>query len=153
MYYINSAVNPILYNVMSSKFRDGFKRALWRCCGRHFYGGANNPYGNSTYYQSSLYYGHTGATTATTTAEEADNRKASFMSRVFSNNAAGNVNRRAVNRTVSHHRPATPSTHSNCEMTKNRLFPKLSVPAGSTCSSPSSRPGSARSSSIHWVND
>ncbi len=26
MFYINSAINPILYNVMSSKFRDGFKR-------------------------------------------------------------------------------------------------------------------------------
>ncbi len=34
MVYINSAINPILYNVMSSKFRDGFKRVFLRCCGR-----------------------------------------------------------------------------------------------------------------------
>ena len=32
MLYINSAINPILYNIMSSKFRDGFKRAF-RCMG------------------------------------------------------------------------------------------------------------------------
>ncbi|KAJ9590735.1 hypothetical protein L9F63_016251, partial [Diploptera punctata] len=32
MTYINSAVNPILYNIMSSKFRDGFFRL---CCFRH----------------------------------------------------------------------------------------------------------------------
>ncbi|XP_054282772.1 growth hormone secretagogue receptor type 1-like [Macrosteles quadrilineatus] len=28
MLYLNSAVNPILYNLMSSKFRDGFRRLL-----------------------------------------------------------------------------------------------------------------------------
>jgi len=33
MLYINSAINPILYNVMSSKFRDGFRRAFLGCCG------------------------------------------------------------------------------------------------------------------------
>ncbi|XP_049961773.1 orexin receptor type 2-like [Schistocerca serialis cubense] len=31
MHYLNSAVNPILYNLMSSKFRNGFARL---CCGR-----------------------------------------------------------------------------------------------------------------------
>ena len=30
MFYINSAINPILYNIMSSKFRDGFKRVFFR---------------------------------------------------------------------------------------------------------------------------
>ena len=28
MFYINSAINPILYNIMSSKFRNGFKRVF-----------------------------------------------------------------------------------------------------------------------------
>lgn len=28
MLYLNSAVNPILYNLMSSKFRDGFRKLL-----------------------------------------------------------------------------------------------------------------------------
>ena len=28
MFYINSAINPILYNIMSSKFREGFKNIL-----------------------------------------------------------------------------------------------------------------------------
>ncbi|XP_039284959.1 growth hormone secretagogue receptor type 1-like isoform X2 [Nilaparvata lugens] len=32
MLYINSAMNPILYNLMSSKFRDGFKRLLGIKC-------------------------------------------------------------------------------------------------------------------------
>ncbi|XP_049829084.1 kappa-type opioid receptor-like [Schistocerca gregaria] len=31
MHYLNSAVNPILYNLMSSKFRDGFSRLCCRC--------------------------------------------------------------------------------------------------------------------------
>ena len=72
MYYINSAVNPILYNVMSSKFRDGFKRVLSRCCGR----GSNS----SAYYQSSLYYGQTGATNNTTT----DTASSSLVGRINS---------------------------------------------------------------------
>ncbi len=29
MFYINSAINPILYNIMSSKFRNGFKRVFY----------------------------------------------------------------------------------------------------------------------------
>ncbi|RZF35190.1 hypothetical protein LSTR_LSTR014933 [Laodelphax striatellus] len=32
MLYINSAMNPILYNLMSSKFREGFKRLLGIKC-------------------------------------------------------------------------------------------------------------------------
>ncbi|XP_037948307.1 growth hormone secretagogue receptor type 1-like isoform X2 [Teleopsis dalmanni] len=33
MFYLNSALNPILYNLMSSKFRTGFRRLLLSCCG------------------------------------------------------------------------------------------------------------------------
>ncbi|CAK9290318.1 unnamed protein product [Gordionus sp. m RMFG-2023] len=32
MYYLNSAINPILYNVISTKFRRAFYRALTSCC-------------------------------------------------------------------------------------------------------------------------
>lgn len=35
MLYLNSAMNPILYNLMSSKFRSGFWRLLLSCLGRH----------------------------------------------------------------------------------------------------------------------
>ncbi|XP_030374283.1 growth hormone secretagogue receptor type 1 [Scaptodrosophila lebanonensis] len=44
MLYLNSAMNPILYNLMSSKFRSGFWRLLLTCCGqrphhqRHLHG-------------------------------------------------------------------------------------------------------------------
>ncbi len=61
MFYINSAINPILYNIMSSKFRDGFKRVFFRCLaskggpgggrgrrrGRRGYGGGCGPGGHS----------------------------------------------------------------------------------------------------------
>ncbi|EDV94577.1 GH21944 [Drosophila grimshawi] len=35
MLYLNSAMNPILYNLMSSKFRSGFWRLLLSCFGQH----------------------------------------------------------------------------------------------------------------------
>ncbi|XP_053945604.1 pyrokinin-1 receptor-like [Anastrepha ludens] len=35
MFYLNSALNPILYNLMSSKFRTGFWRLIISCCGRN----------------------------------------------------------------------------------------------------------------------
>lgn len=37
MLYLNSAINPILYNLMSSKFRDGFRRlcGIRNGCGVH----------------------------------------------------------------------------------------------------------------------
>ncbi|XP_061397659.1 thyrotropin-releasing hormone receptor-like, partial [Musca vetustissima] len=35
MLYLNSALNPILYNLMSSKFRTGFWRLLLSCCRSH----------------------------------------------------------------------------------------------------------------------
>lgn len=31
MYYFNSTINPILYNVMSRKYRKFFKRTVYRC--------------------------------------------------------------------------------------------------------------------------
>ncbi|XP_075152673.1 thyrotropin-releasing hormone receptor-like [Haematobia irritans] len=35
MLYLNSALNPILYNLMSSKFRTGFWRLMISCCRSH----------------------------------------------------------------------------------------------------------------------
>ncbi|XP_039962092.1 uncharacterized protein LOC120775783 [Bactrocera tryoni] len=35
MLYLNSALNPILYNLMSSKFRTGFWRLIISCCNKH----------------------------------------------------------------------------------------------------------------------
>ncbi|XP_065360056.1 thyrotropin-releasing hormone receptor-like [Calliphora vicina] len=35
MLYLNSALNPILYNLMSSKFRSGFWRLIVSCCRHH----------------------------------------------------------------------------------------------------------------------
>lgn len=35
MLYLNSALNPILYNLMSSKFRSGFWRLILSCCCSH----------------------------------------------------------------------------------------------------------------------
>ena len=35
MLYLNSALNPILYNLMSSKFRNGFWRLIVSCCRNH----------------------------------------------------------------------------------------------------------------------
>jgi hypothetical protein len=31
LYYFNSTINPILYNVMSRRYRKFFKRTLYRC--------------------------------------------------------------------------------------------------------------------------
>ena len=36
MFYTNSAINPVLYNIMSSKFRDGFKKIFQNVtCKKH----------------------------------------------------------------------------------------------------------------------
>lgn len=32
LYFVSATVNPILYNLMSKKFRQAFKRTLYRCC-------------------------------------------------------------------------------------------------------------------------
>ena len=33
-YYLSATINPILYSIMSLKFRQAFKDTLGRCCGR-----------------------------------------------------------------------------------------------------------------------
>jgi hypothetical protein len=33
-YYVSATINPILYSIMSLKFRQAFKDTLGRCCGR-----------------------------------------------------------------------------------------------------------------------
>ena len=79
MFYINSAINPILYNVMSSKFRDGFKR-VFSCCVRGMNHGRN---------QSSLYYGqagsgNTGFNTTTNTGFDSNSNNRTFLERMNS---------------------------------------------------------------------
>lgn len=32
LYFVSATVNPILYNLMSKKFRQAFKRTLYKCC-------------------------------------------------------------------------------------------------------------------------
>jgi len=67
MLYINSALNPILYNLMSSKFRDGFRRL----CGLRRGPWANRHLGRKgTVTTTSAHAGGsaTGGTTTTTTA-------------------------------------------------------------------------------------
>ncbi|KAJ6640305.1 Pyrokinin-1 receptor, partial [Pseudolycoriella hygida] len=32
MYYVSTCINPLLYNIMSNKFRDAFKETLAKCC-------------------------------------------------------------------------------------------------------------------------
>ncbi|XP_075731115.1 pyrokinin-1 receptor isoform X2 [Rhipicephalus microplus] len=34
-YYVSATINPILYSIMSLKFRQAFRDTLMRCCGRH----------------------------------------------------------------------------------------------------------------------
>ncbi|XP_040576616.1 growth hormone secretagogue receptor type 1 [Lepeophtheirus salmonis] len=55
MFYINSAINPILYNIMSTKFREGFKRAF-QCCifKTSFIFMNDNPSGNFTKSQNTF---------------------------------------------------------------------------------------------------
>ncbi|XP_037028776.1 pyrokinin-1 receptor-like [Bradysia coprophila] len=39
MYYVSTCINPLLYNIMSNKFRDAFKETLAKCCqvsARHY---------------------------------------------------------------------------------------------------------------------
>ncbi|XP_063243547.1 alpha-1D adrenergic receptor-like [Bacillus rossius redtenbacheri] len=36
-YYLSTTVNPVLYNIMSHKFREAFKSTLAQCCGRDKY--------------------------------------------------------------------------------------------------------------------
>lgn len=38
-YYVSATINPILYSIMSLKFRQAFKDTLGRCCGRRPSGG------------------------------------------------------------------------------------------------------------------
>lgn len=45
-YYVSATINPILYSIMSLKFRQAFRDTLMRCCGRRG-GGAARPEWNS----------------------------------------------------------------------------------------------------------
>ena len=40
-YYVSATINPILYSIMSLKFRQAFKDTLGRCCGRGAGGGGH----------------------------------------------------------------------------------------------------------------
>lgn len=37
LYYISTTINPLLYNIMSNKFRDAFKVSFVRCCTRSLF--------------------------------------------------------------------------------------------------------------------
>ena len=47
-YYVSATINPILYSIMSLKFRQAFKDTLGRCYGRRPTG---NHFDDRTYYQ------------------------------------------------------------------------------------------------------
>ena len=49
-YYVSATINPILYSIMSLKFREAFKDTLGRCCGRRPRAG--------TYETESRFYAH-----------------------------------------------------------------------------------------------
>lgn len=75
MYYINSAINPILYNIMSSKFRDGFKRlALRMCCL------SKKPVMRGQSTSSRMYYSGSSMLHTTTTTTTAAAANASWFS-------------------------------------------------------------------------
>lgn len=40
-YYVSATINPILYSIMSLKFRQAFKDTLGHCCGRRSAAGGN----------------------------------------------------------------------------------------------------------------
>lgn len=58
MFYINSAINPILYNIMSSKFRDGFKR-VFNC---KVWTSRRHGFGHSSIYTNGMIQTTTGVT-------------------------------------------------------------------------------------------
>ncbi|KAK4881183.1 hypothetical protein RN001_004502 [Aquatica leii] len=37
LYYFSTTINPVLYNIMSNKFREAFKETFTRCCGLVFF--------------------------------------------------------------------------------------------------------------------
>ena len=76
MFYINSAINPILYNVMSSKFRDGFKRLILGCCCGRGWRGAGA--------QGSLYLTNGGIVHTTGTTSAFGDANKTFLDRMNS---------------------------------------------------------------------
>ena len=65
MFYINSAINPILYNIMSSKFREGFRKVFhcveWPLTPRRLrlaHTSSSNDWKRKTTYTSSTYTSH-----------------------------------------------------------------------------------------------
>ncbi|XP_049829086.1 uncharacterized protein LOC126267823 [Schistocerca gregaria] len=86
MHYLNSAVNPILYNLMSSKFRNGFARL---CCGRRRSrrAGGSEPLGRKGTATSS-----TAATTGTTATNASTDGGSRRHSRCRGRRASGSAN-------------------------------------------------------------
>ncbi|XP_076077431.1 pyrokinin-1 receptor-like isoform X1 [Mytilus galloprovincialis] len=49
LYFVSSTVNPILYNLMSKKFRQASKKTLCKCCFKKEFSSKASLFGNGTY--------------------------------------------------------------------------------------------------------
>ncbi|XP_063402174.1 pyrokinin-1 receptor-like [Mytilus trossulus] len=57
LYFVSATVNPILYNLMSKRFRQAFKRTLCKCCKKDSSSDVNL-FGNGTHKDSSSHYAY-----------------------------------------------------------------------------------------------
>lgn len=57
LYFVSATVNPILYNLMSKRFRQAFKRTLCKCCKKESNSDVNL-FGNGTHKDSASHYAY-----------------------------------------------------------------------------------------------
>lgn len=103
MLYLNSAINPILYNLMSSKFRKGFRKLWCSCC---YLGGQckRNKNGRTTAINAIA-----TATTTTTTSVTSH----SALSKKFSNSRTFSLDDVKNNTTFSQHTTGSIESEAN----------------------------------------